>query len=77
MASLRHVRGQNLAEQNRVRSLARKGATLAGTSEEELLERVENALRKSQIRLHDLEGDRGQTELALWFLCTYWSPIGT
>jgi hypothetical protein len=68
MASLRQILGNRLAEQNRKRSMLRKLAHLSGMAEAEFSERLENALRQSQIRRDDFEGDRSQTDLALLFL---------
>lgn len=74
MASLRQIRGESLAEQNRIRWLLKRGAAFTGTPEEEFTVRVESALSNRHIRVHDLEGDRSQTELALVFLCTVLAP---
>lgn len=70
MASLRHVRGESLAERNRIRRMVKRGAAHTGMPKEDLLVRVESDLRKRHIRLQDVEGGGSQIELALSFLCT-------
>ena len=68
MASLRQILGDRLAEQNRTRSMVRKLAHLSGMAEAEFSERLENALRHTQISGRELEADHDQRELALLFL---------
>lgn len=72
MGSLRDIRGESLAEQNRIRALMKEGITLSRMSQEQYSEFIEQLLRQPPVKFRDLEGGRSRQEFALLWARSAW-----
>ena len=72
MGSMRGIRGENLKEQNRIRSLIKKGTALSKMTEEEFVRGIDELMRRCPVKLPDFQGERSQKEVLLLVACLLW-----
>ncbi len=72
MGSLREIRGESVAEQNRIRALMKEGITLSRMSQEQYSEFIEQLLRQPPVKFRDFEGGRSRQEFALLWARSAW-----